>query len=90
MTDDKIKELFPGAVSAAPQTEPDEKIIAALERLLQEAKAGAVQGFAYVAITPDDLRRSSWFGTSSGSTMIAELALLQHSLIRGYLDAIRN
>ena len=38
----------------------------------------------------DDKIKELFPGAASANAMIAELALLQHSLIRAYLDAIRN
>lgn len=78
MTDDtKIVSITPSTFIEPVKNHVHEDVVAELEVLLADARAGIIRGFAFVAITPERARRYSWMGGASGPDLMSALSVLQ-------------
>jgi hypothetical protein len=77
--------LRPFGVSAAAP-EPDEKLIAVLERILDRARSGELTMMAYVIIEPNGTIGTGWAGDGSANVMLGAVSGLQARFARAWLD----
>jgi hypothetical protein len=78
MTDDpKVVPITPSTYIAPVKNHVHQDVVAALEAQLADARAGNIQGFAFVAITPEGARRYNWHGGASAPDLMAAIAILQ-------------
>jgi hypothetical protein len=77
-----MTEPAPSNVTALPGVairtrESDREVVEAAERLLADAQAGILAGFAFAALTVDGLVKYHWIGASvPGNSMGGAIALL--------------
>lgn len=68
-------------ITLTPNTrEPDLRIVAKLEELLSEAKAGDIKGFAFAAWHADGAVQTNGVG-EIGAPLVGGLAYIQHSCL---------
>ena len=61
--------------------EPNPKIVAMLERLLERAKSGEIQTLAYAAHNGGELSTFGWEEGSFVNHMIASVSMLNHAVL---------
>lgn len=74
---DKVISLKGGPLPGKPN--PD--IIASLERLLEQAKAGDLIGLAYATVRTNDVSASGWDGMSCRNSLGMAISYLQHRYV---------
>lgn len=79
----KVVSLF-GALPACG--EPDADVIQAIAELHRAAKAGAISGFAFVAVRVSDIIETNWSGKADGHRMLAGVSILQDKMLRAHQD----
>ena len=80
MPDDKVVALRGGMVPGAPQPE----LVAQLERLLVEARAGTLQWMAWAAVLHDDSTEAHWAGDCRASIAAGCVGWMHHKFFSGY------
>lgn len=81
MTDDKVHSLFSKEPIPEHNGAPDPEVIALLEELLADARAGQCIGIAFVAFAPSLLHRRGCMGKISITHMLGALKLLEMEII---------
>ena len=72
------------------KSNPDQNVIDAIKRLLNEARTGEIQGIAYVVMLDDKCTANGWSGMNKNNmAMIAELEIVKTEIINEYVD-MRN
>lgn len=75
-----------GLFGAVPATnEPNVEVVAELEELLADAKAGAISGLGYFVITHNHRISSNWTGNARGILYVAGAKMLEHRCCAGLL-----
>ena len=78
MADDtKVVPITPSTFIEPTKNHVHEDVVAELEALLEDARAGIIRGFAFAAITPEGARRYNWMGGASAPDLMSALSVLQ-------------
>jgi hypothetical protein len=73
--------------NAGPIVEPVAEIIEELEKLLAEARAGEIKGFAYFLVDGADCVGTNWVsGCARCNDMVAGVARLHHTILGAALE----
>ncbi len=67
-------------VTKLPQkSDPDKDLILGLEKLLDEAKSGELQGIAFAAMYSTGEFKTDWDGTATALPMMGAIAMLSYA-----------
>ena len=81
----EVVSLFGGPVPEV-QGEADQELVEELERLLAQARSGAVIGVAFVATHSDLATQSGWVGSIERLSSPGEIDILRHRVIASVID----
>lgn len=87
MSERKVVAIDPTRAADIPNPEPDQTTIEYLERWLQLARDGRINGVAIVGISPAGSNFTGWDGSCAIERTAAAIGLLQFRFMRAWDQA---